>query len=421
MNTSLTFRSAGLVLALMLLAPVAPAAAAVTGIGGTLSGSTRTFNLSAREGYIDMPDGSSLYAWGYADSDNGDLLQYPGPTLIAKAGETLVVNLTNHLDRPVSIAFPGQPRATATGGVVGLIAREAAAGGTVSYTFQVPQPGTYQYHSASEPELQIEMGLVGALIVRPATAGRAYAHSDTIYDDEVLMVLTEIDPVVHDLAEWGRESLVDPTNFWPTIWLINGRAAPDTMLPDYVPWLPHQPYGAMVMSQPGERILVRMVGAGRHAHPFHTHGQHMLIIARDGRLLGTTPVTRPNLAEKSFTATVAPGQTVDALFQWTGNGLGWDLYGHRPGDALAPGEDPADHGKPIPVTLPTYQDLALGESWSGSPFLGQKGPMPPGQGVMNTDGSFTYMWHSHNEKEMVTFDIFPGGMMTMFMVMPPAM
>jgi hypothetical protein len=30
------------------------------------------------------------------------------------------------------------------------------------------------------------------------------------------------------------------------------------------------------------------------------------------------------------------------------------------------------------------------------------------------------MWHSHKEKEMVNNDIFPGGMMTMLMIVPPS-
>jgi hypothetical protein len=28
------------------------------------------------------------------------------------------------------------------------------------------------------------------------------------------------------------------------------------------------------------------------------------------------------------------------------------------------------------------------------------------------------MWHSHNEKEITNNDIFPGGMMSMFLVVP---
>jgi hypothetical protein len=29
------------------------------------------------------------------------------------------------------------------------------------------------------------------------------------------------------------------------------------------------------------------------------------------------------------------------------------------------------------------------------------------------------MWHSHTEKELINFGIFPGGMMTMLIIEPP--
>jgi hypothetical protein len=29
------------------------------------------------------------------------------------------------------------------------------------------------------------------------------------------------------------------------------------------------------------------------------------------------------------------------------------------------------------------------------------------------------MWHSHTEKELTNFDVFPGGMMTMLIIEPP--
>ncbi len=79
-----------------------------------------------------------------------------------------------------------------------------------------------------------------------------------------------------------------------------------------------------------------------------------------------------------------------------------------------------DHGVPFPVTLPSDQELTFGAMWSGSPFLGLMGALPPGEGGLNPDGGYAYMWHSHAEKEMVNYDIFPGGMMTMLMVIPPS-
>jgi len=47
-------------------------------------------------------------------------------------------------------------------------------------------------------------------------------------------------------------------------------------------WLPAQPYGALAAVHPGETALVRLVNLGRDPHPFHSHGNHMRIIAHNG-------------------------------------------------------------------------------------------------------------------------------------------
>jgi hypothetical protein len=398
------------------------------------------FNLTAKAGHISTGDGSSVYAWGYANGAGP--MQYPGVTLIVPEGAAITVNLANELEVPVSIVFPGHEDVVATGGEKGLVTQEAAPlGGTVSYTFTAAEPGTYLYHSGTRPELQIEMGLVGAIIVRPTgfdmMAPQAYEHADSAYDREFLFLLTEMDPRIHDLVELQGVAALDSTNlfgdYFPVLWFINGRNAPDTMLAASVPWLPSQPYNCMPMMYPGERMLMRMVAAGRDQHPFHHHGNHSRIIAKDGRLLSSAPGAGADLSYEVFTIPVVPGGTFDAIFQWTGEQLGWDIYGT---DALGPefahtcndggnGFDPVtfeycpDHGKPLPVLLPNNLEMAFGGMWSGSPYLGHLSELPPGEGGLNPLGGYSYMWHSHTEKEMVNYDIFPGGMMTMLMIIPP--
>jgi manganese oxidase len=431
----------GSVLVLLLLAGVLPAAAAITGVTGT------QFNLVAREGYVSTPDGGSVYSWGYG-LDAG-LMQYPGPTLIVNQGATITVTLKNELLAPagnVSVVFPGHA-ATASGGVAGKLTREAPPGGTstVTYTFTAANPGTYSYHSGTNVGLQVDMGLVGAIIVRPsgfdAMNPTAYGHADSQYTYENLFLLTEMDVPLHNAVQAGVAAglvNVDTTTFFPVTWFINGRCAPDTMLADGVPWLPHQPYGAMVMTHPGDKVLLRLIGGGRDLHPFHHHGNNALAIARDGKLLESAPGAGADLAVSDFTQTVYPGGTVDAIFTWTGEKLGWDIYGtgvdsehacngisvNDPNPASA-GFDPLtkeycpDHGKPFPVVLPGDQELTVGGQWSGSPFLGGSNSLPPGQGGMNPNSGYFFMWHSHNEKEMTNFDIFPGGMMTHVVVEHP--
>ena len=405
-----------------------------------------TFNLTAKADYITAGDGGSLLAWGYAV--NGQM-QYPGPTLIVNQGDTVTVNLTNELPMPVSIVFPGQSGVTATGNSGGVLTQEASApvapatvGGTVTYTFTASQPGTYLYHSGTRPDLQVEMGLVGAIIVRPAgfneaTNRTAYGHPGSAYDHEYLFLLTEIDEKVHQQVALNQATAmppwtsVDSSKFAPVYWFINGRAAPDTMFADHAPWLPTQPYGAMARMHPGERLLMRVIGAGRDLHPLHHHGNNAWTIARDGRLLESSPGAGPDLAVSDYTIKVVPGSTYDAIFEWTGKGLGWDIYGtvafnpHTCVDGNGDGFDDttkewcADHNKPLPVVLPNQQDLTFGGHWSGSPYLGVFGALPPGQGGLNPNAGYFHMWHSHTEKEIANNDIFPGGMMTMVIIEPP--
>ncbi len=413
--------------------------AAIPGVTGP------SFSLRAESGYILTGDPSALYFWGFADASGLNRAQYPGPTLIVNEGDTVTVTLTNALAVPVSIVFPGQTGVTAVGGAPGLLTQEAAAGGgSVTYSFVASNPGTYLYQSGTDQQLQVEMGLFGVLIVRSGTVGRAYDTADSAYDHEYMFLESEMDPIIHELMETGRASEVDNTTWFPRYWFFNGRVAPDTMAMAMASPFPAQPYNCMPILHPGDDILLRVVNAGRDFHPFHTHGNNFFEIARDARLLSTGPGDGANLEVSDFTITVTPGGTADCIFTWTGEKLGWDVYGHQadvdnaplgnfpgpedvdvnlngvldPPPPMEPNEYAPDHLKPFPVSLPDNRNLTIGDFWSGSPFLGTKAALPPGTGSLDMVGAYTFMWHSHKEKEMTTNNIFPGGMMTMLMVVP---
>src|SRR4051812_41703093 len=264
-----------------------PADAPPTGMvctPGAVSGTSHTFNLTAQTGYIDTPDGNSVFMWSYAET--GDHFQSPGPVLCVTQGQTVVVNLTNNLPEPVSIVFPGQDAAVnASGGSAGLFTTEAAAnGGTVQYSFVAGSPGTYLYESGTDIAKQIEMGLYGALIVRPA-AGSGYAYgTSTAFDPsrEYLLLLSEIDPDLHHAVETGAGYDVNARR--DRYFAVNGREFPDTIQDNGSALLPNQPYGALVRIQPtapsGSPALLRMINVGALNHPFHPHGNHTTQIAQ---------------------------------------------------------------------------------------------------------------------------------------------
>ena len=403
-----------------------------TGAQGAIVGeSGSTFHLVAKQDVIVTSDGDSTIIWGFAITDGASgktgRAQYPGPTLIVTEDVPVTITLKNELpveSGNVSIVFPGH-QVTASGGVEGLLTNEAPS--NVTYTFTPTEPGTYVYRSGTRADLLVEMGLFGALIVRPAAtpAGGdpaktyAYNHVDTQYDREFLYLISEMDPRIHRLVEEQRLGSVDFTKYFPTNWFINGRNFPDVLAENNVPWLPTQPYNCQPRMHPGEKVLIRFIGAGREVHPMHFHGNDFETIAVDGRLLSSGPGAGPDLAWQATTIKSLPGQTADLMWTWTGKEVGWDIYGHSPDDPLEPDEYAPNHGKPFPVVLPQRDSVTYGPFYSGSPFLGGEGELPPGHGGLNAAGGYFYMWHSHTEKELTSNDIWPGGLVSFMIVEHP--
>jgi FtsP/CotA-like multicopper oxidase with cupredoxin domain len=244
--------------------------------------------------------------------------------------------------------------------------------------------------------------------------------------------------------------------------MINGRSMPDNMDTNYAPQYPHQPYNGNPHMHPGELTLLRIIGQGRWQHPFHEHGNHVRILARDGNLITSASDPQSLAGPLLFTTTTTPGQAMDGIFYYTARGLNWDMYGHNPGSASTNAKLPCtpdangyntgdptainyfewcqDHNKPMqaapfgdvpaggPVTLPDSNLFTNGAWFGGSPYLGPNatvravgatGTTPPSGTIANSPSSeagFAFMWHSHNEREITTNNIFPGGMLMMMLV-----
>jgi hypothetical protein len=316
-------------------------------------------------------------------------MQMPGPTLVVTEGQTITVTLTNNLPAAAgntSIYFPGIP--TTCTGTQGLLTCEAGPGQTVTYTLNTAgKAGTHSYYSGTQPDLQIEMGMYGALVVIPATPGvaagmpaptctplggasgphggleyrhamAAYDHPATCYDREYLWQWGEMDPRIHAQAEnqvkatgvnlaqssAGANGGACPTGtlasrgclsvftepYHPAYFVINGRSMPDDMDADYAPNYPAQPYNGNPHMHPLEQILIRTIGQGRWEHPFHEHANHVRILARDGNLLLSQTDQSKLAGLMMFNTDTWPGQAFDGIFYYSAKGLGWDLYGHSP-------------------------------------------------------------------------------------------
>jgi len=80
---------------------------------------------------------------------------------------------------------------------------------------------------------------------------------------------------------------------------------------------------------PGELTLLGSSAQGPGSTRSTTRQPCPLLVATGtaagpGVVGATTPLAGPLL----FTTTTNPGQTLDGIFQWTGKGLNWDVFGH---------------------------------------------------------------------------------------------
>jgi FtsP/CotA-like multicopper oxidase with cupredoxin domain len=376
--------------------------------------------------------------WGF--SNGNDPFQDPGPVLCVNEGDSVTVTLRNTLPAATSIVFPGIEGVTADGAPStpdrpsGSLTKPAAAnagskpnagqvGGQVTYRFTADHPGTFLYESGTDPQLQVQMGLYGALVVRPK------GHADQVYDDpaslpgfskfdpehEYLHVLSEVDPDLHQAVEEGSAGF-DMTKYKARYFFINGRSFPDTIAPNWAAHLPSQPYSSLVHVQPRntnaaspdfnpEPALVRYLNVGPVSYPFHPHSNQERQVGLDGHEL-INPVGGQNLqagddSQDRFALVVPPGETMEGEFSWV-DAQKWD---------------PATN--PIGVIVPDQQARTEGAYWSGSPYLGNKQDLSTGQTQFNQCGEMYQVAHSHALFEATNYGASMGGMLTMIRVDPP--
>jgi len=242
--------------------------------------------LCAKPGSVLMPDGVSVTFWGYGiPSTPGDCstatAALPGPTIDVNEGDVVTVTLYNGLSETTSLLFMGQSMVPDLSGV--------SAGSSTSYTFTASDPGTYLYEAGllNNAEHQVAMGLYGALIVRSATPGQAYASASTAYNDEAVLVLSEIDQALNNNA---NPAAFDMRQYHPNYWLINGKAYPQT---------------ASISTAAGNNVLLRYINAGFQPHSMSVLGLNQKNIAIDGSPL--------NFSHFSVAESIAPGQTLDVI------------------------------------------------------------------------------------------------------------
>jgi FtsP/CotA-like multicopper oxidase with cupredoxin domain len=223
--------------------------------------------------------------------------QVPGPRVRVAVGDRVRFLVRNELPEPTSVHWHGLVLPNAMDGAADVTQRPIAPGGTFTYEFTVPQPGTFFYHSHFAPDRQQALGLHGALIVDPKRSDPAQAAERE---------------AVLQLGQWTvRGGYTFPSmpmeGSLPNFFTINGKAYPET-----------EPIRMRV----GERLLVRFIGSNSlDVHPMHIHGGPFRIVETDGN-----PVPRAAQIAKD-TVLVGAGERYNVV--WTARRPGrWLLHCH---------------------------------------------------------------------------------------------
>lgn len=253
----------------------------------------------------------------------------PGPRIdvVDRADpDGLRIFLTNGLPVPTSIIIPGQklPFTTnATNGPTWDIGppgsrtsetqrmrsygvETPASGGSAQYIWNntrqnaLERSGTFMYHSGTLPQLQVYMGLYGA-VAFDAAPGVVYDGAPAVtYDNDVVLFYSDVDPV-HNAAVNAGAPGYTPIHYNAQWFLVNGEP--------YVAGMDDIPAGS-----PGETTLLRFLSAASETHVPTLQGMHMSIHAEDGfRYNWQTGDLIGNFAPREqYTVMLPPLKTYDA-------------------------------------------------------------------------------------------------------------
>jgi hypothetical protein len=250
-----------------------------------------TCDLWAKSGSVALPGAAStVTVWSFVSHDSDAVTVPVGPTLVVAQDQLVDLVLHNRISgQQVSLSLPQVDGFTEDLEGVG-------SGQDRTYTFAATHPGTYLYEAGGTAggSRQVAMGLVGALVVLPASAGTAYGTPETGYTDEGVLVMSDVDPGLN-----AAPATYDLRNFSPRYHLFNGLAYPDT---------------APIPVTSGGQALLRVVNGGAVQHAIAVLGTTATVVGVSGRPLSHPyTVAAENVPAGDTLDVIVPVPTQDGL------------------------------------------------------------------------------------------------------------
>lgn len=362
--------------------PLGPAAPGDLVPIGAASRTSLPTSLRAAPGTVDVGPLGRWATWLYDGV-------YPGPELRLREGDAFRLTLTNALPEGTSIHWHGVPVPNAMDGVAGVTQPAVAPGGTFDYGWAARPPGTYLYHS--HVGLQVDRGLVGALVIEETTPHVAYDRDVVVLVDDWLAgppTMPAGSGMGGGMMGGGMGGGTGAMSGMPRYGahLVNGRpaAAP-----------------ALLEVARGERVRLRLINAaGATTFRAAFAGHRLTVTHTDGRAV--RPVTVDAVV-------LGPGERYDAVVAMTNVGA-WNLAFDGLEDGLTPGRLVVRYRESTAATPPatalpagltsgrvlTLADLVDAEGWPspGAPArtfaLDLAGGMMGGSGTSWTMGGQAY-------------------------------
>lgn len=311
----------------------------------------KCMHLAAGDGYVTMADGTPMYIFSFADitgvPDDMAMMagmmaaSFPAPLIVLDEGDKFYLNLTNvgmmmrpDLFDPHTVHWHGFPQASAVFDGVPDASISINMGSTLTYFYNVAEPGTYMYHCHVEATEHMQMGMLGNLYVRPAQDGTEYSYNGRVfnqfayndgdgstgYDVDYAIQIGSFDSNFHLASE-----TVQPLPFalmldnYP---MLNGRGYPDTVNPAPLPppvengGKTSQFESALVTAYQGDRILLRVSNLNiTRFYTLASLGIPMEVVGHNARL--HRGPDGQNLYYKTQSVTLGGGESVDLVLDTT--------------------------------------------------------------------------------------------------------
>lgn len=315
----------------------------------------KCMHLAAGDGFVTMADGKPQYIFGFSDvtgirpnkvMQNGTLAAtFPAPKIVLNQGDEFYLSLTNvgmmmrpDLFDPHTVHWHGFPEAAPIFDGVPDASISINMGSTLTYYYNVVEPGTYMYHCHVEATEHMQMGMLGNLYVKPAQnklsagtnlngfthqAGFEYAYNDgdgsTFYNVDYPIQIGSFDGAFHDASE-----SVQPLPFalmrdnYP---MLNGRGYPDTVqaagpaappMARPISGTSTQTENALITANPGQRVLLRISNLSvTRFYTLQTLGISMQVVGQGARL--HRGPDGKNLYYQTNSTTLGGGESLDAI------------------------------------------------------------------------------------------------------------